>query len=62
MISALRGDQTKIPYMIPALRYAMQSQHLVVILESAASNRKMTRAKQAIDDMDQMHHAFNLLI
>ena len=40
----------------------MQSKHLVVILESVAFNRKMTPAKQTIDDMDQMHHAFNLLI
>ena len=40
----------------------MQSQHSVVILKSAAFNRKMTRAKQSSDDMDQMHHAFNLLI
>ena len=42
--------------------YAMQWHHLVVILESVAFNRKMTRAKQPIDDMDQMHHAFNLSI
>ena len=40
----------------------MQSQHLVVILESAAFNRMMTRAKQTMDDMDRMHHAFNLSI
>ena len=42
--------------------YAMQSQHLVVILESVAFNRKMTCAEQTIDDMDQMHDAVNLLI
>ena len=40
----------------------MQSQHLVVILQSVAFNRKMTRANQTIDDMDRIDHAFNLLI
>ena len=40
--------------------YAMQSQHLVVIFESAVFHEKMTCATQTIYDMDRMHHVTTL--